>query len=131
MDCIITCVAKTTALISCASLFSHTGMQIVGFLIRRLNSYENSCSHKFVQFNKLLPCTKNQGQFILSVLRFNVPVNKFSVMSCWGHFLGINQYCGELHVPCSRTQQGATSGNQKKVFRFRVRCSTTMPLRSP
>ena len=39
----------------------------------------------------------------LFVLRFNVPVNNFSVMSGWSHrFLDINLYHGD--VSCSRTQ---------------------------
>ena len=43
----------------------------------------------------------------LDGLRFNVPVNKFSVMSGWSHcLLGIYQYFGELKVSCSRTLQG-------------------------
>ena len=41
----------------------------------------------------------------LFVLIFNIVFNTFSVMLGWSHrFLGINQYSGELNVPCSRTQ---------------------------
>ena len=44
----------------------------------------------------------------LFVLRFNIPVNNFSVMLRLCHrFLGINQYSGESLCSCSRTQHGA------------------------
>ena len=40
-------------------------------------------------------------------LLLNVPVNKFSVTLGWNQrFLGVNQYCGKLKVPSSRTLHG-------------------------
>ena len=53
-----------------------------------------------------LKCTQpKQNCFVcLFVLRLNVPVNNFSVMSGQPTLLGFNQYCKELM--CSRTQHG-------------------------
>ena len=54
---------------------------------------------------------KNVSQQFLFALRFNVPVNNFSVMSGWSqHFLGINQYPGDLKC-LAQTQHSAASGN--------------------
>ena len=61
----------------------------------------------------------------LFVLRLNVPVNNFSVMSGWSPALpGFNQYCRS----CSRTQHDDACGD--RTSRFGVRRSTPTPLRS-
>ena len=53
-------------------------------------------------------CSFNVGLIFLFVLRLNIAVNNFSLMSGLSHsFLGINKYCGELMC-----QHSAASGNQ-------------------
>ena len=44
-----------------------------------------------------IPSCLSRSVCYLFVLRFNIPVNNFSVISGWNHhFLGIDQYSGEL-----------------------------------
>ena len=66
----------------------------------------------------------------LFVLRLNVPVNNFSVISGQSHcFLGITSSFLNK-VSCSRTQH--VGGRFRNPYlSLRVRCSTTEPPRSP
>ena len=54
----------------------------------------------------------------LVLLRFNVPVNNFSVMSGRSHrFLGITSTFWEVNVSCSRTQHGDLSEDRTPTSR--------------
>ena len=69
----------------------------------------------------------------LLVLRFNVPVNNFSVMSGRSvRFLGFNQvqYSGELICLAQGHNMLTLSGIKPKTSRFGGRSSTTRPPRS-
>ena len=65
------------------------------------------------------------------VLRFNVPVNNFSVMLGRNHrFLGINQYFRELMCLAQEDNRVTLVGIEPRTSRFGVQRSTTRPLYS-
>ena len=67
----------------------------------------------------------------LFILRLNVPVNNFSVMSGWSQrFLGINQYCREFMCLAQGHNTVPHVGIKPRTYRSLRRCSTTMPTRS-
>ena len=62
----------------------------------------------------------------LAVLKFNTPVNNFSVMSGWSHhFLDINQHC--MAYMFQGHNKSPFVGIKPKTSRFRAGCSTPMP----
>ena len=66
----------------------------------------------------------------LFVLRFNVPVNNFSVMLGRSHrYLGIKQYSGELMCFAQGHNTVILVGIEPMTSRFEVRRSTTRPPR--
>ena len=63
-------------------------------------------NHNISSLHGKLPHYKPSYQFKLVLLRFNVPVNNFSVISGQSHcFLDINQYSGDLMYQLSATDQ--------------------------
>ena len=67
----------------------------------------------------------------LIVLRFNIPVNNFSVMLGWSNrFLGINQYCGELKCLAQGLQRHPEWGSDTEPFNLATNAlhqATTLP----
>ena len=62
-----------------------------------------------VENNPGFPQPQGFLQNALFVLRLNVPVNNFSVMSGWSHrFLGNSPVLSGSKVSCSRTQHGGS-----------------------
>ena len=69
--------------------------------------------------------------FLFFLVLFNFPVNNFSViLGRSHHFLGINQYFGNLKVSCSNDTT-AVVGFEPWTSRPGVRSSTTEPKRLP
>ena len=66
--------------------------------------------NKYNVLNPSLTCAISKNCLVLVLLRFNVPVNIFSVMSGQSHrFQGITSTFWEVNVSCSRTQHGDLS----------------------
>ena len=83
--------------------------------------------------NKIYKMVRQKGtmHYAFVLLRFNVSVNNFSVMSGRSHrFLGLNQYSRELMCLAQGHNTVTLVGIEPRTSRFGVRRSTTRPPRS-